>query len=184
VRVLVGPTAAGKVTLSIEAVPLETAVRIAAESAKLRWARLDLAPPAATALTAESAVPLIGAADVLMKAKATVTLGATAVGPTSSPAAGHTAVYVIDAGPEAEKARAAREAEAVRQRDELRAADLSPSARKDPAIVRSWSALKDLQPEQVATVAVEFMRTMSPETRERVDAAMRDMMRQQSRPQE
>jgi hypothetical protein len=167
-RILIGSETTGRPALSLSAVPLETALSVVAKATGNKWSRLVVPADEADSLTAPQAEALVSSAEALaVGAIAVRTSDGKEVAVVSRPPnPDHTAVvYLIQTTKDVAAIRAAREAAEAKAKEDARAADtdLSPDAKKDPAVVSVYSQLRSLTPDQIAVVAREFMTRMTPD---------------------
>jgi type II secretory pathway component GspD/PulD (secretin) len=190
-RILIGPEVTGKPAVRLDGVPLETALTVITNSTDNKWSRLDVRSKDADALTADRAVALAAAADLLAAGvtSARTSDGAeVAIVTAPPPSKDTTAVYLIQTRADVAAIRAAREAaeKAARDADKAANSSLSPDAKDDPAVVDAYSTLQRLNPNQLAVVAREFMMRMTPDEQKALGEAMaqqRGKMEEMQRPQ-
>jgi hypothetical protein len=186
-RILIGTEVSGKLTMKLDKVSLDTALSVITKTVGLRYSRLTLPADKAGTLTAEQAAALVSAADTIAASGATgVTTGATTVavaasGPHSVPAE---TAYLVQTKADPAAIKAAREEARKKVADKNQtaeeqaiAAKLSPDAR-DSNLVKAYSALQNLRPEQIATLTREFILRSTPEQREQIGQAMQQQREQ------
>jgi hypothetical protein len=195
-RILLGPEATGRLTMTVSDVPLEKALALAATLSGNRWSKITLPAEKARTLTPEQAQALVTAAQALAADALSVQTGdgpavSVGVAPVTSavPAASvapkdAVTVYLLHTKTDPAAIRAAREAA---RKKETRAAEtpspgvaaqMSEDARQDPQLVNAYSALQMLSPNQVAVLAREYLIHSTPEQREAVGEAMRGQSEQ------
>jgi hypothetical protein len=186
-RILIAPEVTGNVAVSLNAVPLETALSAVTKTTGNQWSRIEVPAAAADSLTAEQAVALARAADALAAGAVSVrssdgrevTVGAATARPAKTEA-----VYLVRTVKDPEALRAERTEEEKKKEAEAQGTNLnlSEDAKKDPAVVSAYSTLRGLSPDQLALVTREFITHITPDEQQALEQSMakqRDQMRSQ-----
>ena len=176
VRIMSGNNVQGKVTVSLQSVPLETALRAITGVSGNHWTRLVLPVEKAKRLTSNEASALAKAAETLAGMALTVqNSGASPVhvGGPDVVQKDTATVYFVDAPETAIKADREPQVKEEPVPPSALSWKLSDDAKQDTSIVRTLSQIQNLSPDQVAVVAREFIRNMTPQQMQEVGEAMR-----------
>ncbi|HEY3412869.1 MAG TPA: hypothetical protein VGM51_07405 [Armatimonadota bacterium] len=182
-RLLIGTEVTGKLTVTLNDISFEGALSVITQTAGLRWSRITVPTEKADSLTADHAADLVLAADTLKSAgvvqvqvagPTVVTLANAAAAP-----AGSVSVYLVQTKADPAAIKAARE-EARRKaadkdqtaREGAMARIMSPEARNDPGLVKAFTAVQSLQPDQIAVLMREFMTHSTPQQMQQIGEAI------------
>lgn len=181
--VLIGTEVTGKLTVTLNDIPFEGALGVITQTTGLRWSRIAVPTDKADSLTADQAAALISAADTLKSAgilqvqiagPSTVTVGTAAPVP-----AGSVSVYLVQTKVDPAAIKAARDEARKRIADKNQTAveqamalTMSPDARGDTGVVKAFTAVQSLQPDQIAVLMREFMSHSTPQQMQQIGEAM------------
>lgn len=182
-RVLIGTEVTGKLTLNVANLTLDQAVNLVTKMTSLRCNRIVIPRDKADALTADQAANLVAAAETLASSgilsiqstpTASVSVEASAPAPTGS-----SLVYLVQTKTDPAAIKAARDEARKRIADKNQtaqekamAATMGPDAAKDPGLVKAFTAVQSLQPDQIAILMREFMSHSTPQQMQQIGEAM------------
>jgi len=182
-KILIGTEVTGKLTLNVASLTLDQAVNLVAKMASLRCARLVLPADKADTLTADQASGLVAAAESLASSGVLSVQPApaacVAVAPPAATPTGATVVYLVQTKVDPAAIKAARDEARKRAADKNEtaqekalAATLSSEAAKDSTVVKAYSAVHSLQPDQIAVLMREFMSHSTPQQLQQIGEAI------------